>query len=741
MVDTNLREKYEAFQQFAQANKYNHLLERPLSNWVRGNDRHLPQKFMSLSMLNLSEINFDELLNTSGIGEVKIERLINLTDRMQTQIKNDQKTNELDFTEIFDLPSEVDLNDSADSQYSDPDEIRWEKARAFATRNRIANQKVGSVAVSLQEIQNSFWDKPLSDFTDLTYTELQSMPGFGEKKISAIANLIEGIELRLKGVQSIDEISITIMRAEVEQILNWVKISLASKDYPSTEDIRENVLTPLLSLIRNDLNDSVAQVIELRIGMDKPPQTLYEIGLVLGGISRERVRQLENNARNVLQVRWSEGGIYLGALSRHWSIMSGCESQQQLLSSISKVCFDSTIESHQSDQDWFSKWKIAGKKYLTPLNEEVFCAWLNKISPDFPATQALNSLIEKGLSVTSLTNDTLFFSDSVNDRILRILIENRGSTDIETILKQLSISPIELNKRLQSDPRVILDDRKCPHTVDYIGMSKHKTQYHLKLFQLHDVETYPVSEFINIDQLVDIVLTRLTSKGIFDATVWGVHRFITESIRDQFNASISNNISAFMLSSLLIKFSNGKIRPMRRRRLRWNDFNESQSALGKTGWINYIVKNECKPLTLEELDVLLNRYYQDYKFYVIQQLPKYQGENDEGVTNQEYHFFDGIPRVIPPIIIPNNWVPSQSNHTWSDGVNVVSNMVSSLPQDSDAFVKAQAEIPWIINKPIKPIGMTEVSDTQTEVVLEIDEPFDKKNTTNKTGWLRRLWRN
>ena len=67
-----------------------------------------------------------------------------------------------------------------------------------------------------------------------------------------------------------------------------------------------------------------------------------------------------------------------------------------------------------------------------------------------------------------------------------------------------------------------------------------------------------------------LLISGFLERGIVDATVWGVHRFANEMLARIFGVTLPETVTPFVLADMLVKLSDGLMRTMRRRRLRWD---------------------------------------------------------------------------------------------------------------------------------------------------------------------------
>ena len=78
---------------------------------------------------------------------------------------------------------------------------------------------------------------------------------------------------------------------------------LQSKSLPSVEETYiKSTLTEEINELLNQIPTREQQILRLRFGFDDEPKTLEEIGTMLG-LSRERVRQIEKRAKDLLRAK------------------------------------------------------------------------------------------------------------------------------------------------------------------------------------------------------------------------------------------------------------------------------------------------------------------------------------------------------------------------------------------------------------------------------------------------------
>ena len=191
-----------------------------------------------------------------------------------------------------------------------------------------------------------------------------------------------------------------------------------------------------------------------------------------------------------------------------------------------------------------------------------------------------------------------------------------------------------------------------------------------------------------MSELIHLVVGGLIQAGVCDATIWGVHRFAATLLRKVYAAAFAPSVTPFILASTLTRHSDGLVRPMRRRRLRWDSADGSIPVRGKRGWVDHLATVAGVPMTLDELDTALRGSFQDYESYVLQQLNL--DEDEEGEGNYGCRFVPGVSNRIPGILIPGGWEFDLARQNVSEGIRmlvtriVAASTAVGLPQGAPA---------------------------------------------------------
>ncbi len=184
--------------------------------------------------------------------------------------------------------------------------------------------------------------------------------------------------------------------------------------------------------------------------------------------------------------------------------------------------------------------------------------------------------------------------------------------------------------------------------------------------------------------------------GIIDATVCGVHRFADRMLERIYGATLLPPITPFVLASRLIHGSDALIRPMRRRRLRWDVADSSLAVRGKRGWVNQIVSQAGVPMLLEELDTGLRLNYQDYEAQDIDQLFMTLGEDEEGDASCGVRIVPGTTERVPTIVIPTDWEFDLARENVSEGIKLLVARIIHDSTDDQCTKHHMRRVPWLV---------------------------------------------
>ena len=132
-----------------------------------------------------------------------------------------------------------------------------------------------------------------------------------------------------------------------------------------------------------------------------------------------------------------------------------------------------------------------------------------------------------------------------------------------------------------------------PNTIGLLpaeqcSFRRREGRWHLRLVSTDPADSARRTDSIAVAELVGMVVGGMVQAGIGDATVWGVHRFARDLLARICGATFAEPITPFVFATAFALHSGGRVRPMRRRRLRWDCADGSIPVRGKRGWVDRV---------------------------------------------------------------------------------------------------------------------------------------------------------
>jgi len=275
--------------------------DRPLAYWALPNDRRLPLAFMDRSIRNLLETPFDELHSTPGVGQKKIRSMVELLGRAV----DDEPSNghaPVQPEPVVKQPAPVSNNFDP----SNVSESTWAEWRESIKRNELEGAPLGRFARSLLDLPKVLWQTDLGTYTELTLGEIRRLKTHGEKRVHVLLEIFHDLHRVVSMIGPQTELTVSIRPRFASQLESWIASALIAEEPPSAEELHENFIQPLVAQTRIDAGESLAELVELRLGLGHEVHSVREVAEKLG-LTRARVYQMMADLAAVMQVRWPEG--------------------------------------------------------------------------------------------------------------------------------------------------------------------------------------------------------------------------------------------------------------------------------------------------------------------------------------------------------------------------------------------------------------------------------------------------
>ncbi|MEX2560290.1 MAG: hypothetical protein WD403_10270, partial [Pirellulales bacterium] len=294
---------------------------------------------------------FEQLYATPGIGQKKLGILLCLLERALAAEASAHA-----FATVDDPASSSEvISDTASRQLPGPDDVSealWVQWRDTVSRNDLDGEMLGRFASSLRKLPRVVWTKPLGAYAKLTLAEIRAMKTHGEKRVAAVLETFAGLHAVLAVTEGQPHLVARLGPRFVERIEGWIDRQYNGSGPPETEEIRACVIDVLLSQVRLDAGDQVAELVERRLVRNGA--AVRQIARRMG-LTRARVYQLLAEAGDVMAVRWPDGRSTMLKFKRHLEICSADQDRLELMDAALELFFPSLEESngqrHRSQAD------------------------------------------------------------------------------------------------------------------------------------------------------------------------------------------------------------------------------------------------------------------------------------------------------------------------------------------------------------------------------------------------------
>ncbi|MCA9118603.1 MAG: hypothetical protein H6822_03970 [Planctomycetaceae bacterium] len=274
-------------------------LDLPVAHWAVGSDRRLPYGLLDRTVRQISTASYESLLATPGVGRKKFASLLMLLQRAleSSEVPTGGAANppieSIEFQQDAFAPESV-------------SQVIWAEWQETVQRHRLESEPLGRLAPSLQMLPTVIWSKPLGDYLRFTIDELRSLKTHGDKRVTAVLQVFHLVHSLLGNSNRSSRVLAQLTPAFVPPVEQWIYGVLSNEHLPSPQDLRQNLLLPLLNQIERDAGETVHRLAAGRLGVEAFPEGVRDQSLELG-VTRARIYQLLETCGDVMQVRWPAG--------------------------------------------------------------------------------------------------------------------------------------------------------------------------------------------------------------------------------------------------------------------------------------------------------------------------------------------------------------------------------------------------------------------------------------------------
>jgi hypothetical protein len=184
----------------------------------------------------------------------------------------------------------------------------------------------------------------LASYLDLSVSDIRQLKTHGEKRVRVVLEVFHTVHSMLNEVRPKAGLSIKLMPGFVAPIEDWLSEVQAQPVPPTTDQVTEYLVWPLLKQLEVDAGGTVLELAQSRLGVGADSVSVRQQAKRMN-VTRARVYQLLEEAYRVIQVRWPEGRTRLDTLAAKLDEEGATSECRDLLANVRELFFPRKFES------------------------------------------------------------------------------------------------------------------------------------------------------------------------------------------------------------------------------------------------------------------------------------------------------------------------------------------------------------------------------------------------------------
>ena len=382
--------RFLSLQSFFNRNANHRLLGMKISRWVSRQDRDFPHAFIDWQIRRFTRTTLDQIRgphSNGAIGNSGIQKLLEVLDDARAEIEKTghvvpQPSRDKE-SRAGNTPELEPTREIASAPQGSVSEDTWKVWVGIVSVHHLGHYPLGRLAATLRYFPRSLWEVKVRDYAALSLAEISATSGHGPTRLRLVLDVFRLLARSFEAFPTDSHLKVCTMSAAIRDVSSWIESSIIERRVPDVSEVKCCLLDPLLSQLDNDLGPETREMVERRIGLSEPRQSMEEIGRAFG-VSAGRIAQLTERPKDVFNVRWAESRFVLDNLCDLF-LKANAVAQLGVLRLVMNELLGLDYEGDRTATIRELRRRLAGQSSQSPSSEDTVRRWLKSVSGTLPS--------------------------------------------------------------------------------------------------------------------------------------------------------------------------------------------------------------------------------------------------------------------------------------------------------------------------------------------------------------------